>query len=265
MGKTVLTPNFSIKMSHQVAGKSRGKPPAKPPAQLDYKGYEPPELYEEVELHQEEPLESERRYATTGPRDQPNHYVQTSRRATAAVKTQDPTDTAIYKPTRSKALLIALAATLIICLMVVCLVAVILYSPQVIRTSSESAADLQSRIEQLERRVEQLQAIQGTNSTLTTLTSLQESQESMEASISRLSAFDSTVTSQFTSVQNLIQGLSLSELNLRNDINRLRSVNLYHGCTELTRSCTMSTSGSSSVYWTSCGTSSLNINPTVSC
>ena len=254
MGKTVLTPNFSIKMSHQVAGKSRGKPPAKPPAQLHYKGYEPPELYEEVEMHQEEPLESERRYATTGPRDQPNHYVETSRVTTAAVKTQDPTDTAIYKPTKSKAFLIALAAILIICLLVVCLVAVILYSPQV-RTSSESAADLLSRIEQLERRVEQLQAIQGTNSTLATLTSLQESQESMEASISRLST---SVNSQINSIQ------SLSLQNLREDLDRLRSVNLYHGCTELTRSCTMSTGGSSSVYWTSCSAGSLNINPTVS-
>ena len=345
-------------MSHQVTGKSRGKPPAKLPAQR-YKEYEPPELHEVVEMHQEEPLESEGQYATTGPRDQPNHYVQTSRRATTAVKTQDPTDTAIYKPTMSKVFLIALAAVLIICLLVVSLVAVILYSPQVrtssesaadllsrieqlerrveqlqaiqgtrysrpslsqrevgyaepkpqcqtlaqtsvehngaptavvdkakrdkvllvtltttlllcllvvslvavilyspqVRTSSESAADLLSRIEQLERRVEQLQATQGTNSTLATLTSLQESQESMEASISRLST---SVNSQINSIQ------SLSLQNLRQDLDRLRSVNLYQGCIELTESCTMTTGGSTTIYWRSCSAGSLNINPTVS-
>ena len=131
-----------------------------------------------------------------------------------------------------------------------------LYSPQV-RTSSESAADLLSRIEQLERRVEQLQAIQGTNSTLATLTSLQESQESMEASISQLST-GTSVNSQINSIQ------SLSLQNLREDLNRLRSVNLYQGCIELTSHCTMSTGGSSSVYWTSCSAGSLYINPTVS-
>ena len=252
MGKTVLTPNFSIKMSHQVAGKSRGKPPAKPPAQLHYKEHEPPELYEEVEMHQEESLESEGRYATTGPHDPPNHYVETSRVTTAAVKTQESTDTAIYKPTKSKVFLIALAATLIICLLVVSLVAVILYSPQV-RTSSESAADLLSRIEQLERRVEQLQAIQGTNSTLATLTSLQESQESMETSISRLST---SVNSQINSIQ------SLSLQNLREDLDRLRSVDLYQNCIRDTRTCTMST-GSSNYYLSSCSTPGLNANPQV--
>ena len=248
-------------MSRQVAGKSRGKPPAKPPAQ-SYKGYEQPELYEEVEMNQEEPLESERRYATTGPRDQPHHYVQTSRVTAAAVKTQDSIDTVTYKPTKSKALLIALAATLIICLLVVSLVAVILYRPQV-RSEEDLEEDLLSRIQQLERRVEQLQTIQGTNFTLATLTSLQESQESMEASISRLSAFDSTVTSQFSSVQNLIQGLSLSELNLRNDINRFRSVNLYHDCIELTRSCAIF-AGGSNYFWLNCATPNLYVDPSVS-
>ena len=243
-------------MSRQVAAKSRGKPPAKLPAQ-HYKEFQTPELYEEVEMHQEEPLESKGRYATTGPRDQPNHYVQTSRGATAAVRTQDPTDTAIYKPTKSKALLIALSATLIICLLVVSLVAVILYRPQA-RSGEDSAEDLLSRIEQLERRLEQLQAIQGTNSTLATLTSLQESQELMTASFGQLST---SVNSQISSVQNSIQSLSLQ--NLRQDLDRLRSVDLYHGCTQTTRSCTMST-GSTGYYWRSCTASNVYLNPTVS-
>ena len=230
------------------------------PAIPQHKKGEATERYE-LEAHQStrysRPSVSQPEVGYAEPRPQCQTLAQTS------VEPNGAPTTVVDKSKRNKVLLVALTTTLLLCLLVVSLVAVILYSPQV-RTSSESAADLLSRIEQLERRVEQLQAVQGTNSTLATLTSLQESQESMEASISRLSAFDSTVTSQFTSVQNLIQGLSLSKLNLRNDINRLRSVNLYHGCTELTRSCTMSTSGSSSVYWRSCGTSSLNINPTVS-
>ena len=86
----------------------------------------------------------------------------------------------------------------------------------------------------------------------------------MEASISRLGAFDSTVTSQFSSVQNLIPGLSLLELNLRDDINRLRSANLYSGCTEIARSCTMSISRSSTIYWRSCITDGLTIDMNVS-
>ena len=152
------------------------------------------------------------------------------------------------------AILIALTTAFLLCLLVVSLVAVILYSPQV-RTSSESAADLLSRIEQLERRLEQLQAIQGTNSTLATLTSLQESQESMETSISRLST---SVNSQLNSIQ------SLSLQNLREDLDRLRSVNLYQGCTDDTRSCTVSTYGNSFYYERACNTATLTVNPHVS-
>ena len=230
------------------------------PALPQHKKGETTERYE-LEAHQStrysRPSVSQQEVSYAVPKPQCQTLAQTS------VESNGAPTAVVDKAKRNKVLLVALTTVLLLCLLVVSLVAVILYSPQV-RTSSESAADLLSRIEQLERRLEQLQAIQGTNSTLATLTSIQESQESMEASISRLSAFDSTVTSQFTSVQNLIQSLTLSELNVRNDINRLRSVNLYHGCTELTRSCRMSTSGSSSIYWTSCGTSSLNINPTVS-
>ena len=116
-----------------------------------------------------------------------------------------------------------------------------------------------SRIEQLERRVEQLQKIQGTNYTLATLTSLME--ESVETSISRLSAFDSTVTSQFVSVQNLIQSMSSVQNNLREDLDRLRSVDLYQSCSQDTRSCTMSTGGNSNYYWRSCSTSGVSIKP----
>ena len=185
-----------LEMSRQVVAKSRGKPPAKPPVQLPYKGHEPPEPYEEVEMHQEEPLESEERYTTTGPRDEPNQYAQTLRVATA-MNTQDPIDTVTYKPTKCKALLYALVVTLMICLMVVSLVAVILYRPQA-RSGEDLEEDLRSRIQQLERRVD-----------------------------------------------------------------RLRSVDLYQDCTELTRSCTMSRS-SISYYWSSCSTSSYSISPTVS-
>ena len=123
------------------------------------------ELYEEVEVVQ--PLQpAGNRYMESTFQSQPSNEMRTS---VAAVSRRESKG-------NFEALLIALTTTLLLCLLVVSLVAVILYSPQV-RTSSESTASshLLSRIEQLERQVEQLQAIQGTNSTLATLTSLQES------------------------------------------------------------------------------------------
>ena len=207
-------------------------------------------------MNRKEPLESERQYATTGPRDQPHQYVQTSREATAALKTQDFTGTTFCKPEKSKALLIALAAALIVCLLVVSLVAVILYRPQV-RTSSESAdsvsaqtssmEDLLSRIQQLE---DQLEAKQTTNQT------------ALQVKFDQLSSFDTSVTSQFISMQNLIQSISSVQNNLRQDLNRLRTVDLYQRCTQNTRTCTMASYGSS-YYWRYCNTGSLSANPTV--
>ena len=229
----------------------------------------------------------------------------------------------VVQPVRSRAkvsILIGFIVTLLLCLLVVSLVAVILYSPQV-RTSSESAAsvsaqtssmeDLLSRIQQLEA---QLEAKQTPNQTQAALSSLQEQQESFEATLTsqfqnvqnlvqsmssvqnnsaltltrlndnfqdnvllhaldnltalgvkfdQLSSFDTSVTSQLISMQNLIQTITSVQNNLRGDLDRLRSVNLYQGCIQNTRTCTMSTGGSSGYYWRSCNTGGLNANPQV--
>ena len=221
------------------------------PALPQHKKGEATERYE-LEAHQStrysRPSVSQPEVGYAEPRPQCQALAQTS------VEHNGAPTAVIDKAKRNKVLLITLTTTLLLCLLVVSLVAVILYSPQV-RTSSESAADLLSRIEQLERELTTLKETQGTNSTLATLTSLQESQESMEASISRLST---SVNSQINSIQ------SLSLQNLREDLDRLRSVDLYRGCTQETRSCTMSTGGSTSYYWRSCTASSIYINPTVS-
>ena len=208
-------------------------------------------------------------------------------------------------------ILIVLTSTILLCLLVVSLVAVILYSPQV-RTSSESAMEnLLSRIQRLEA---QLETKQTPNQTQAALSSLQEQQESFEATLTsqfknvqnlvqsmssvqsnsastltqlredfqdnlllsplhnltvvqatvdQLSTSVITLTSQLVSVQNLIQGITSVQNNFRQDLNRLRSVDLYRGCTQNTRTCTMTT-GSSNYYWRSCTASSIYINPTVS-
>ena len=121
---------------------------------------------------------------------------------------------------------------------------------------------LLARIEQLEREMTTLKETQGTNSTLATLTSIQESQESMEASINRLSSFKTSASSQ---LQNLIKRFDLLQNNVSEDLNKLRFVDLYQGCTQETRSCTMSTNGRSDFYtWRFCNTASLTVDPSVS-
>ena len=83
---------------------------------------------------------------------------------------------------------------------------------------------------------------------------------SLQANVDQLS----TLTNQLTSVHNLIQSVTSVQSNLGNDLNRLRSVNLFRNCITETRSCTMSTGGSSSYYWINCRTPSLNVDPNVS-
>ena len=77
----------------------------------------------------------------------------------------------------------------------------------------------------------------------------------------QLSSFDTSVASQLISMQNLIQTITSAQNNLRQN---LQSVDLYRGCTQNTRTCTMSTGGSIGYYWRSCATSYININATVS-
>ncbi len=63
-------------------------------------------------------------------------------------------------------------------------------------------------------------------------------------------------------IQNLIQTSTLVQNNLRQDLDRLRTINLYEGCIQETRTCTITQSGITT--YASCSTSSVNINPAVS-
>ena len=104
--------------------------------------------------------------------------------------------------------------------LIVCFVAVIIYSPLV------SGRD-NTRIQQLEGKVEQLQAMQGTNCPYETL---QESLESLEAQVQRQS-------------------------------DRLRTINLYEGCINETTTCQLS---SPITTYRACGTGFVIINRPVS-
>ncbi len=193
------------------------------------------ELYEEVEMHDEQ----QPRYMTTihSNRDDVEDNSQSQQVGQISTKTK-----------RRKFVVIALIAVLLVIALVVSLVAVIIYSPLVsggdnTESSASTAGDnMLLRIQQLEGRV---QAIQGLNVTV--------------ANTVKSSALYS---SQIASMQNLIQTSTLIQNNLRQDLDRLRTINLYDGCIQQTRTCTMPTS-STSTYAT-CGTTSVTITPGVS-
>ncbi len=128
-------------------------------------------------------------------------------------------------------------------------VAVIIYSPQVSggdNTASSTSTEMLTRVQQLEWRVEQLQV----------------SLESLEAQVQQQSDYDGTVSSQILNVQNSVQNLSLVQNNTRQDLDRLRTINLYEGCIQDTRNCTI-TSASNNTYAT-CNTGYVIISPRVS-
>ena len=93
--------------------------------------------------------------------------------------------------------------------------------------------------------------------------SLKESLESLQTKLQQQSDYDDTVSSQFLLVQNSVQNLSLVQNNIRQDLDRLRTINLYKGCINETRTCSLST-GLLFRYWITCSTGSISINPEVS-
>ncbi len=179
---------------------------------------------------------------------------------------EDSSQLAGRKTKKGNLVVIALVAVfLVFSVLIVSLAAVIIYSPLVNGGDTESPSastvgdNLLSRIQQLEGRVEQLQAMQGTNQPFELL---QESLESLEAQVQQQSNYNGTVSSQFLNVHNLMQTLSLILNNLRQDLDRLRTVNLFEGCIEETRSCVL---GNTLVTtFADCFTSEVTINPEVS-
>ncbi len=177
---------------------------------------------------------------------------------------EDSSQLAGRKTKRGNLVVIALVAVfLVFSALIVSLAAVIIYSPLVNGGDTESSAstvgdNLLSRIQQLEGRVEQLQAMQGTNQSFELL---QESLESLEAQIQQQSN-DGSVSSQFLNVHNSMQTLSLIQNNLRQDLDRLRTVNLFEGCIEETRSCVIA--DTLVATFANCFTNEVTINPEVS-
>ncbi len=135
------------------------------------------------------------------------------------------------KTTRGKFCVIALmVAILLVIALIVSLVAVIIYSPLV------SGGD---------------------NTTESSASTAGDS--SREDTITMMLASHS---SQIASMQNLIQNSILIQNNLRQDLDRLRTVNLYEGCINETRTCTVPSTVA--VFWIGCHTDYMTISPGVS-
>ncbi len=80
--------------------------------------------------------------------------------------------------------------------------------------------------------------------------------------LSRIQQLERTNTVQIASMQNLIQASTSVQNNLRQDLDRLRTINLYEGCIQETKTCTI-LSASITTYAT-CNTIGVTINPGVS-
>ncbi|XP_064402472.1 uncharacterized protein LOC135348196 isoform X3 [Halichondria panicea] len=182
------------------------------------------ELYEHVEMQ-----------------EQKSHYMTINRPNPVEVENKSQLAGQICtKVKRGKCVVIALIAVFMVIALVVSLVAVIIYSPLASGGDNTKVEDLLSRISQLEGRV---QAIQGLNVTV--------------ANTVKSSALYS---SQIASMQNLIQTSTLAQNNLRQDLDRLRTINLYEGCIQETGTCTITQSSSVTSYAT-CSTAYVTINP----
>ena len=102
-------------------------------------------------------------------------------------------------------------------------------------SASTAEDDLLSRIQQLE-------AMQVTNYSFKLL---QESLESLEAQVQQQSDYDGTIN------------LSLVQNNIHQDLDRLRNVELYDGCFQEIRTCTISTTPITT--FRACSTDTVNI------
>ncbi len=197
------------------------------------------ELYEHIEMQQE-----------------PSHYMTINRPNRVEVEDKSQPEPAGQISTKiksqGKCVVIALIAVFLVCALIVSLVAVIMYSPLVSSGDNTEVKDLMLRIQQLE-------AMQGTNHSFK---SIQESLVSIEAQVQRQSDYDGTVSSQFLNVHNSVQTLSSIQNNLRQDLDRLRTINFYEDCIQDTMTCQLSTS--SITTYRSCNTGFVNINPGVS-
>ncbi len=171
-----------------------------------------------------QPNKEQELYQNIEMQEEPSHYMTINRpnRIEFEDKSQ-PAGQISTKIKRWKCVVIALTAVFLVIALIVSLVAIIMYSP-LVRSgdNTESSTQLEGR----------LQAMQASHS------------------------------AQIASMQSLIQTSTLVQNNLRQDLDRLRTINLYEGCIKDTRTCTITQSGITS--FASCNTGYVNINPAVS-
>ena len=198
-----------------------------PAAKTSHQPNKEQELYEHVEMQ-----------------EQQSHYMTINRPNPVEVEDKSQLAGQIStKVKRGKRVVIALIAVFLVCALVVSLVAVIMYSPLVssgdnTESSASTAGDnMLSRISQLEGSV----------------------RASVQWQTLLINYQHFTLPMQIASMQNLLQTSTSIQNNVRQDLDRLRTINLYEGCIQETRTCTIPTS-STSTYAT-CLTSSVTINP----
>ncbi|XP_064402475.1 uncharacterized protein LOC135348196 isoform X6 [Halichondria panicea] len=169
-----------------------------------------------------QPNKEQELYEHVEMQEQQSHYMTINRPNPVEVEDKSQLAGQIStKVKRGKRVVIALIAVFLVCALVVSLVAVIMYSPLV------SSGD----------NTESSASTAGDNM------------------LSRISQLEGSIAS----MQNLLQTSTSIQNNVRQDLDRLRTINLYEGCIQETRTCTIPTS-STSTYAT-CLTSSVTINP----
>ena len=180
-----------------------------------------------------QPNKEQELYEHVEMQEQQSHYMTINRPNRIEVEDKSQLAGQIStKIKRWKCVVIALMTVFLVIALVVSLVAVIIYSPLA------SGGD----------NTESSASTAGDNLLLLRIQQLEETNTAKE--------------SQIASMQSLIQTSTLAQNNLRQDLDRLRTINLYEGCIQETRTCTMSTSSTTSYH--SCSTSGVSINRGVS-
>ena len=169
-----------------------------------------------------QPNKEQELYEHVEMQEQQSHYMTINR--PNPVEVEDKSQLAGQISTevkRWKCGVIALIAVFLVIALVVSLVAVIIYSPLV---RNGDTGNLLSMIQQLKET-------------------------------------NTAKESQIASMQNLIQTSTLAQNNIRQDLDRLRTINLYEGCIQQTGTCTLAANGN---YWIACNTGVVTINSGVS-
>ena len=171
-----------------------------------------------------QPNKEQELYEHVEMQEQQSHYMTINRPNRVEVEDKSQLAGQIStKVKRWKCVVIALMTVFLVIALVVSLVAVIIYSPLV---SGGDTGNILSRIQQLEET-------------------------------------NTAKESQIASMQNLIQTSTLVQNNIRQDLDRLRTINLYEGCIQETRTCTIAQSSITS-YATCTTNQGVTINRGVS-